>query len=60
MADTIRVQLVRSSSGHPKSHRDTLQGLGLTKLNKIVTLKDTPVSRGMVNKVCHLVRVIED
>ncbi len=60
MSDTIRVQLVRSGSGRPKSHKDTLQGLGLTKLNKTVTLKDSPSVRGMINKVIHLVKVVED
>jgi large subunit ribosomal protein L30 len=60
MADTIRVQLVRSGIGRPKSHKDTLQGLGLTKLNKTVTLKDSPSVRGMINKVIHLVKVVED
>jgi large subunit ribosomal protein L30 len=60
MADTIRVQLVRSGIGRPKSHKDTLVGLGLTKLNKTVTLKDSPSVRGMINKVIHLVKVVED
>lgn len=56
----MRVKLVRSGIGHPQNHKDTLRGLGLTKLNKVVTLKDTPAIRGMVNKVHHLVRVLED
>jgi large subunit ribosomal protein L30 len=60
MADTIRVQLVRSGSGRPKDHKATLQALGLTKLNKTVTLKDSPSARGMINKVIHLVKVVED
>jgi large subunit ribosomal protein L30 len=60
MADTIRVQLVRSGIGRPKTHKATLVGLGLTKLNKTVTLKDSPSVRGMINKVIHLVKVVED
>jgi len=60
MAENIRVQLVRSGIGHSKDHKATLQGLGLTKLNKTVTLKDSPSVRGMINKVSHLVKVVED
>lgn len=58
MAATIRVQLVRSGIGRPQKHKDTLRGLGLTKMNKIKTLEDTPAIRGMINKVSHLVRVL--
>ena len=59
MADTLRVQLVRSGIGRPQTHKDTLKGLGLTKMNKVVTLNDTPAIRGMINKVIHLVKVLE-
>lgn len=43
--------------GRPEKHRKVLRGMGLTKLNKTVELEDTPCTRGMVNKVSHLVRV---
>jgi len=56
---TFKVQLVKSGVGHPQRHKDTLRGLGLTKMNKVVTLQDTPAIRGMVNKVIHLVKVLE-
>ncbi len=55
----LKVRLKKSGIGRPRKHRETLIGLGLTKLNKIVTLKDTPEIRGMINKVPHLVEVIE-
>ncbi|MDY7034523.1 MAG: 50S ribosomal protein L30, partial [Thermodesulfobacteriota bacterium] len=55
----FKVRLKRSGIGRPKKHRETLIGLGLTKLNKTITLKDTPEVRGMVRKVSHLVEVIE-
>ena len=55
----IKLRLTRSGIGRPRRQRQTLVGLGLTKLNKTVTLKDTPEIRGMVNKVAHLVEVIE-
>ncbi|MFZ5586647.1 MAG: 50S ribosomal protein L30 [Thermodesulfobacteriota bacterium] len=60
MADKISVKLVRSGIGRPQKHKDTLRGLGLTRLNKVVTLEDTPSVRGMINKVSHLVQVLED
>lgn len=60
MADIIRVQQVRSGIGRPRRHRETLRGLGLTKMNKVVTLKDTPAIRGMIRQVHHLVKVLDD
>jgi len=57
MSDTIKVTLVRSGIGRKKDHRKTLLGLGLTKLNKTVNLKNTKAIRGMINKVSYLVRV---
>lgn len=60
MADKVQVKMVRSGIGRPQTHKDTLRGLGLTKLNKVVTLEDTPSVRGMINKVSHLVQVLED
>jgi len=55
----IQVQLVRSGISQPETQRRTLQGLGLTKMQRTVKLKDTPATRGMIRKVAHLVRVIE-
>ncbi|MCB2187767.1 MAG: 50S ribosomal protein L30 [Deltaproteobacteria bacterium] len=60
MAGTIRVQLTKSGIGKPQKHRSTLRGLGLTKMNKIVTLEDTPAVRGMINKVIYLVTVLPE
>lgn len=59
MADTITFTLVKSEIGSTKKIRATLTGLGLTKLNKTMTRKDTPEIRGMLAKVAHLVRVEE-
>ncbi len=55
----IQVQLVRSGISQPETQRRTLQGLGLTKMQSRVKLKDTPAIRGMIRKVAHLVQVIE-
>lgn len=59
MAETITFTLVKSGIGSNKKVRDTLTGLGLTKMNKTVTRKDTPEIRGMLAKVGHLVRIEE-
>ncbi|ADW16979.1 LSU ribosomal protein L30P [Desulfobulbus propionicus DSM 2032] len=48
---------IKSYIGSPKAVRATLIGLGLTKMYKTVTRKDTPELRGMLNKVQHLVKL---
>jgi len=53
----LMITLKRSGIGRPQRQRDTLRGMGLTKLHKTVVLKDTPEIRGMVSKVIHLVDV---
>ena len=55
----IKVKLIRSSIGRPRKHRAVLRGMGLTKLKKMVVLKDTPETWGMIKKVSHLVEVTE-
>ena len=57
MAEQIKVTLVRSGIGKNKKIRRTLTGLGLTKLNKTVIIKNTPSIRGMINKVSHMVEL---
>jgi large subunit ribosomal protein L30 len=59
MVNEIKVTLKKSGIGRPEYFTKVLKGLGLTKLNKTVVLKDTPEIRGMVNKVCHMVVVEE-
>ena len=56
-ATKITVRLVRSMIGRPEKQRLVLRGMGLTKLQKVVQLPDTPQVRGMLDKVRHLVRV---
>ncbi len=56
-AQEIIVTLKRSGIGKPKTQRDTLRGLGLTKLHKTVTVKDTREIRGMLKKVIHLIEI---
>lgn len=57
MADKkLKVTLVRSVIGTKESHRATVRGLGLKRLNHTVELLDTPAIRGMINKVSYLVK----
>lgn len=55
---TVTIKLVRSPIGTRESHRATVKGLGLGKLNSERTLEDTPAVRGMINKVSYLVKVL--
>jgi large subunit ribosomal protein L30 len=55
---TVTVKLVRSPIGSKQSHRATVRGLGLRKLNSQSVLEDTPAVRGMINKIAYLVQVL--
>jgi large subunit ribosomal protein L30 len=57
MAETIKVTLVKSGIGRDEKTRQTLRGLGLSKLNKTVELENTPAIRGMIRKVLFLVKI---
>lgn len=57
-SEKITVQLVRSPIGCNLTHRATVRGLGLRKLNSVSELIDTPSIRGMINKISYLVKVI--
>ncbi len=56
-SNSIAVRLTRSAIGRPEKQRVVLRGMGLTKLRKVVELPDTPETRGMIEKVKHLVRI---
>ena len=55
----IKIQQVRSRIGRPKKQKKTLDALGLRKINAIVEHESTPQILGMVNKISHLVKVVE-
>ena len=55
---TVKFQLVRSPIGCKESHRATVRGLGLRKLNSVRELEDTPAVRGMINKIDYLVKIV--
>ena len=57
---TIVVQQTSSAARRPAVQTATLKGLGLNKMNRTRELEDTPSIRGMVNKISHLVQIIEE
>ncbi len=57
---TITVEQIASPSRRPDRQRGTLIGLGLNKLHRRKTLGDTPEVRGMITKVAHLVRIVDE
>jgi large subunit ribosomal protein L30 len=56
----VTVEQTRSPIGRPADQRATLIGLGLNKIGRRKVLEDTPAVRGMIAKVAHLVRIVED
>jgi large subunit ribosomal protein L30 len=57
---TITIEQIRSSNRRPEVQEKTLRGLGLNKLWRRRTLADTPAVRGMILRVRHLVRVVDE
>jgi large subunit ribosomal protein L30 len=57
---TLKLKLVRSPIGGTERQRATVRALGLRKLHQVVEQADSPATRGMVQKVAHLVSVVED
>ena len=56
---SIKIQYYRSSIGYPKKQKETVKGLGITKLNQTVVRPDNASMRGIVAKVPHLLRIVE-
>jgi large subunit ribosomal protein L30 len=56
---TIQIQYYRSFIATPKTHKQMVRSLGLTKLNQIVKRPDTASMRGAVAKIPHLLRIVE-
>jgi large subunit ribosomal protein L30 len=59
-AEKIVVEQVRSPIGRPASQRAVLIGLGLNKIGRRSSLEDTSAMRGMIAKVAHLIRIVEE
>ena len=56
---TIKIKQIKSQIGYPVDQKRTLEALGLHKISQVVEKEDTPVIRGMIRKVHHLVEVID-
>ncbi len=55
----LKIKYVRSAIGRPGTQKAVVRGLGFRKLQQVVERPDTPEIRGMINKVGHLVEIIE-
>ena len=56
----IKIKLVRSPICTPEKHKSIVRSLGLKKINRVVERPDTPVFRGMVAKVPHLLEIVKE
>jgi len=56
----MKVTLVRGLGGRLASHQACARGLGLRRMHQVVEVEDTPATRGMVNKVSYMVKVVEE
>jgi large subunit ribosomal protein L30 len=57
---TLKVRQTGSATRRPKDQRQTLVGLGLGRIGRVRELEDTPSIRGMISKVSHMVKIIEE
>ncbi len=57
---TITVEQYASPTRRPERQTKTLRGLGLDKLHRRRTLEDTPAVRGMISKLPHIVRIVDE
>ncbi len=58
--ETIKIEQMKSPIGYPRPQREVLRSLGLRRIRHVVERQDTPAVRGMVNKIQHLVRIVEE
>jgi len=56
----LRIKWVRSALKRTKDQQDTIRSLGFRRLNEERVVKNTPEIRGMVKKVIHLLKIVED
>ena len=57
--EKIKIKQIRSRIGRPKDQKRTLDALGLNKINKVVEHNATPQILGMVNKINHLIKILD-
>ncbi len=56
----VKIKQIASPKGRKSYQRKCLVGLGLNKINRVKEVEDTPSTRGMINKIKHLVEIIEN
>ena len=56
---TLRIRMIGSVIGCPRVQRESVRGLGLRRINQVVEREDTPMVRGLVKKVPHLVAIVD-
>jgi large subunit ribosomal protein L30 len=59
-AATVRIQLYKSPIGYSSRQRATVRSLGLRRMHQVVVQRDTPAVRGMLARVPHLVRIVQE
>ena len=59
MAKKLLIKQIKSGIGYRKKSKETLRALGLRKMNQTIEKNDNPAIRGMIQKVSHLLKVIE-
>jgi large subunit ribosomal protein L30 len=55
-SNKVAITLIKSTNGRIESHKATVRGLGLKRINQTSVLQDTPCIRGMINKVSYLLK----
>ena len=58
-AGTVKIKMIGSVIGCTETQRATVRGLGLRKIHQVVERQDTPMVRGMIRKIPHLVAVVD-
>ena len=58
-AGTVKIKMIGSVIGCTGAQRATVRGLGLRKIHQVVERQDTPMVRGMIRKIPHLVAVVD-
>lgn len=58
--NSLKIKWMKSTIGCTQNQRDTIKSLGFRRLYQEKTLKNTPEIRGMVRKVLHLIKIVED
>lgn len=56
----IKIKYVHSPIGRKPDQKETVRCLGLSRLNQVKEVEDSPSIRGMLKKIPHLVQIVQD